>query len=80
MLVAKCPLVCLFAFFLLLLISLAAACPLGVNSGDNCRVEDKVAGYVFDLSALAESGQNGKDYFTANDTQYLYQLKVSSVM
>ena len=62
---------------------LAAACSLGVNTGQDCKVEDADAGYVFDLSPLARHTWNNKDDFFSlqpvtpkGQTQYMYRLKV----
>lgn len=57
---------------------LAAACSLGVNRGDNCKVEDSDAGYVFDLSPLAKhTWDNGNDFYSlVNRSQYTFELKV----
>lgn len=56
----------------------AAACSLGLNVGQDCRVEDKDAGYVFDLTPLAQKTWNNKDFYTVEngESQYRYQLKV----
>ena len=57
---------------------LAAACSLGLNRGQDCKVEDKDAGYVFDLSPLATHTWNKSDYYsvTVDRSLYRYQLKV----
>ncbi|XP_022790425.1 cation-independent mannose-6-phosphate receptor-like [Stylophora pistillata] len=56
----------------------AAACSLGLNTGEDCRVEDKNAGYVFDLNPLANKTWHNKDFFnlTMKGSQYSYLLKV----
>ena len=55
----------------------AAACSLGLNVGDDCKVEDKDAGYVFDLTPLATHKWEKKDFYTIKSTsQYEFQLKV----
>ncbi|EDO46654.1 predicted protein [Nematostella vectensis] len=60
----------------------AVACPLGVNVGENCKVQDPEAGYVFDLSPLstAKPPFSKNSYFTANSTGsgYEFFLKVCS--
>ena len=66
-------------FFVYSMISPAAACSLGLNVGQDCRVEDKDAGYVFDLTPLAKKTWGQKDFVTAVNninSQYKYRLKV----
>ena len=67
--------VCQF-IFICLIIFLAAACPLGKRTGDDCHVSDPVAGYSFDLRPLSKQ-VGGKDYFSVNAGGYEYQLKAS---
>ncbi|KAL9969231.1 hypothetical protein ACROYT_G021424 [Oculina patagonica] len=56
----------------------AAACSLGLNTGDDCKVEDKDAGYVFDLTPLARQMWDKNDFYTvqSSSSQYKFQLKV----
>ena len=55
----------------------AAACSLGVNIGQNCKVQDKDAGYVFDLGPLAKKiSTKGLDFYSIKDQEYTFQLKV----
>lgn len=66
-------------FFVYSMILPAAACSLGLNVGQDCRVEDKDAGYVFDLTPLAKKTWGQKDFVTAVNninSQYKYRLKV----
>ena len=57
---------------------LAAACSLGVKRGVNCKVQDKDAGYAFDLTPLAEHkwGKNDSYLLQVDKSVYSYQLKV----
>ena len=59
----------------------AAACSLGVNTGKDCKVEDKEAGYVFDLTPLATKTWVNDDFYTVKSTsQYNFQLKVRTLL
>ena len=51
---------------------------MGVKRGTNCKVQDKDAGYAFDLTPLAEHkwGKNDSYLLQANMSVYSYQLKV----
>lgn len=54
-----------------------AACSLGVNVGDNCKVEDKDAGYVFDLGRIPTSPYFDGKFASVKHGKYNFYLQVS---